>query len=200
MMIEQTENVKVDQEVLQCEKCGMTSNINDFYRYRDSEERYPVCKRCILSQLDIHNPDTFLWLLKELDIPYIGYEWDGLVQRYNNKSVLGRYLSKMKLKGFKAYKWEDSDELNERRHEQIEQAKRASIVQTSIRTFNPKPNDVVVWKFDINEFDPEWAAKMHKWIQENLPNNKVISMPNCCSLETISRKELEEILKNAGQN
>lgn len=112
-MIMLRENEKVDQAVLQCKKCGRKLNIFSFYRYRNSEERFHVCKDCILSQLDIYNPDTFLWVLQELDVPFIEYEWNAIVERHNNKSVLGRYLSKMKLKGFRVYGWNNGKKLNE---------------------------------------------------------------------------------------
>lgn len=113
MMTMQVEKDSEGLEVLRCKQCGKEQGILSFYRYGRSENRFPICKQCLIEQLDIHNPDTFLWILKELDVPFVEYEWDKFVARYNNSSILGRYLSLMRLRGWKAYTWEHSNELNE---------------------------------------------------------------------------------------
>jgi hypothetical protein len=55
--------------------------------------------------VDNWNPDTYLWILQEVDVPYVPKEWDMLLAKYGvdrakltGMSILGRYLSKMKLK------------------------------------------------------------------------------------------------------
>ena len=77
-----------------------------------------LCKKCLTLHIDNFNPETFLWILEDMDLPYIPEEWNVLRDRAFAKnpnltgmSVFGKYLSKMKLKQFKAYGWADSEKL-----------------------------------------------------------------------------------------
>lgn len=101
-----------------CEKCGRTMNENQFYTYKDGRKT-ELCKKCLTMHVDNFNPDTFLWLLEKMDVPYVPNEWNVLRDRayekdpnkMNGMSVFGKYLSKMKLKQWKDYGWEDSEKL-----------------------------------------------------------------------------------------
>lgn len=80
--------------------------------------RMDLCKKCLTLHIDNFNPETFLWILEDMDLPYIPEEWNVLRDRAFAKnpnltgmSVFGKYLSKMKLKQFKAYGWADSEKL-----------------------------------------------------------------------------------------
>lgn len=75
-----------------------------FYTHRNGEKT-DMCKKCLTMHIDNFNPDTFLWLLEKMDVPYVAEEWNILRDRafaknpnLNGMSVFGRYLSKMKLK------------------------------------------------------------------------------------------------------
>jgi hypothetical protein len=57
-----------------------------------------------------------LWILKECDVPYVPEEWNKLLLKYGqNKAkvtgvtILGRYLSKMRLNQWKEYRWEHTE-------------------------------------------------------------------------------------------
>ena len=101
-----------------CGKCGRTMNENQFYTYKDGRKT-ELCKKCLTMHVDNFNPDTFLWLLEKMDVPYVPNEWNVLRDRayekdpnkMNGMSVFGKYLSKMKLKQWKDYGWEDSEKL-----------------------------------------------------------------------------------------
>lgn len=101
-----------------CEKCGRSMNENQFYTYK-SGQKTELCKKCLTMHVDNFNPDTFLWLLEKMDVPYVPNEWNVLRDRayekdpnkMNGMSVFGKYLSKMKLKQWKDYGWEDSEKL-----------------------------------------------------------------------------------------
>jgi hypothetical protein len=61
-------------------------------------------------------------------VPYIPDEWNKLMATYaKDKSkltgltILGRYLSKMKLKQFRDYRWKDTEFLQELANNKIEQ-------------------------------------------------------------------------------
>jgi hypothetical protein len=69
--------------------------------------------------VDNFDESTYLWLLQKMDLPYIPEEWAVLRDRayakdpkkMNGMSVFGKYLSKMRLKQWKDYHWEDSEKL-----------------------------------------------------------------------------------------
>lgn len=121
------------EKVYYCEKCNKTMGGDQFYS-SNNLEKYPndgklnQCKKCITMHIDNWNPDTYLWILQEIDVPYIPEEWNKLMATYakdksklTGLSILGRYLSKMKLKQFKDYRWKDSEFLQELNNSKIEQ-------------------------------------------------------------------------------
>ena len=103
----------------------------NYYTYKDGSKT-EMCKACMTMHIDNFDPDTFLWLLEKMDVPYIPEEWNTLRDRaymknpnLNGTSVFGKYLSKMKLKQWKKYSWADTDKLMEeskkRREEYLEE-------------------------------------------------------------------------------
>lgn len=89
-----------------------------FYTYKDGSKP-KLCKECTLMHVDIWDPNTFVWLLEEYDVPWLPWEWDSLREKAyaknpnkrNDTTVFGKYLSKMKLKQFKDKGWADTEEL-----------------------------------------------------------------------------------------
>lgn len=114
-----------------CEKCHKTKQEKDFYG-SNNLEKYPtgklnICKSCISLHVDNWNPETYLWILQECDVPYIPSEWTGLMQKYakdpkklTGATILGRYLAKMHLKQHRDYRWADSEFLQELDKSKIE--------------------------------------------------------------------------------
>ncbi|MCM1324367.1 MAG: hypothetical protein NC218_09405 [Acetobacter sp.] len=86
----------------------------DFYKRRDGSI-FPTCKGCLTAHLDVTDYLEVLSILKELDIPFAIDEWIKYVERYPDspKGVLGRYLSLMKLRGYRGYTYEDTYTMNE---------------------------------------------------------------------------------------
>lgn len=101
-----------------CAKCGKTMDEGQFYTYRDGS-KVELCKKCLTMHIDNFDPDTFVWLLEKMDVPYVPSEWNTLrdkafaknPRKMNGMSVFGKYLSKMKLKQWKDYTWADTEEL-----------------------------------------------------------------------------------------
>lgn len=106
-----------------CKVCGRTMDTDQFYtsnrldRYPD-DGKLPECKKCITRHVDNWNPKTYLWILEEINVPYIEEEWNTLLERYGKDrtkvtgmTILGRYLSKMKLNQYKNYSWEDTEKI-----------------------------------------------------------------------------------------
>lgn len=92
----------------------------NFYTYKNGE-KFEQCKNCLTMHVDNYDESTFLWILQKADVPYIPEEWNILrdrayaknPQKMNGMSVVGKYLSKMKLKQWKNYSWADSERLQE---------------------------------------------------------------------------------------
>lgn len=107
-----------------CEKCGMTKDEKEFYTSKNLE-KYPdgklnICKKCATLFVDNWDPETYKWLLQEIDVPYIKDEWDALLAKWGTDpkkitgmTILGKYLSKMKLKQWNKYTWADGERLQQ---------------------------------------------------------------------------------------
>lgn len=101
-----------------CQKCGKVMDEESQFYLRKDGTRMDLCKKCLTMHIDNFNPETFLWILQDMDLPYIPEEWNVLRDRAFAKnpnltgmSVFGKYLSKMKLKQFKIYGWADSEKI-----------------------------------------------------------------------------------------
>ena len=111
-------------------------NRTNFYKSNDLEKYpndgvFPQCKKCMTMHVDNWNPDTYLWILQEADVPYIPDEWDKLMMKYckdrskvNGTTIIGRYLAKMKLNQYERYRWKDTEFLQKMKKARIEQAMR----------------------------------------------------------------------------
>ena len=113
-----------------CQKCGKTMDEKQFYTYKNGEKT-ELCKKCLTMHIDNFNPETFLWLLEKMDVPYMEDEWNVLRDRafakdphkMNGMSVFGKYLSKMKLNQFKHLSWEDTATIQKEQEERLKKLK-----------------------------------------------------------------------------
>ena len=122
------------EQTYYCEKCNRTMSGDQFYSSNNLEKypndgKFPQCKKCMTMHVDNWNPETYLWILQEADVPYIPDEWNKLMMSYardgkktSGMTILGRYLSKMKLKQYKDYRWKDTEFLQQMANSKIEQA------------------------------------------------------------------------------
>lgn len=102
-----------------CKKCFKTMAPEQFYG-SNNLEKYPegkldICKSCATLHVDNWNPDTYTWILEECDVPYLPEEWNKLMATYakdptklKSTTIIGKYLSKMRLKTWKDYRWKDT--------------------------------------------------------------------------------------------
>lgn len=189
-----------------CKVCGRTMDTDQFYtsnrldRYPD-DGKLPECKKCITRHVDNWNPKTYLWILEEINVPYIEEEWNTLLERYGKDrtkvtgmTILGRYLSKMKLNQYKNYSWEDTEkikaEMDARKRdvmarqgytgEEIEEALAANRtperpIELEATREEPAPIDAfepVGFEDDLTEEDKTYLAikwgktyKPYEWVQ-----------------------------------
>ena len=105
-----------------CEKCQRTLDEKEFYN-SNNLEKYPTGK--------LNQPSTYTWILQECDVPYVPDEWNKVLAKYTSSgtkitsmTILGRYLSKMKLKQFKDKRWQDTEILQKLAENKMTEAMR----------------------------------------------------------------------------
>ena len=109
-----------------CEKCKRQMEDTNFYTYRDGT-KHKYCKACLTMHIDNFDPSTFLYILEDMDVPWLPWEWNTLrdkayaknPSKMNGLSVIGKYLSKMRLKQHKDQRWADSQKLQKKHELQI---------------------------------------------------------------------------------
>lgn len=116
----------VGNKTYYCKTCNRTMDETQFYTSRrldryPNDGKMPECKKCLTRHVDNWKPETFKWILEEIDVPYIEEEWTKLMSKYctdpskvTGMTILGRYLSKMKLTQFENYRWADTETIQAR--------------------------------------------------------------------------------------
>ena len=108
----------VESDRYVCQKCMRTKlGKKNFYTYRDGS-KFRLCRDCLTMHINNFDPNTFLWILEDADVPWIPSVWNKLRDQAFAKnpnltgaSVIGKYISSMKLKQHKDYRWADTDRL-----------------------------------------------------------------------------------------
>lgn len=150
-----------------CKKCNRTMSAESFYG-SNNLEKYPegkldTCKKCITMHIDNWNPETYIWILQECDVPYVPDEWNKLLESYGRDTskttgmtILGRYLSKMKLKQYKDYRWKDTSFLQELADSKLEQAMKRQGYSAAEITMAQEQNRIIIPEEGFKE--PTYAA------------------------------------------
>lgn len=58
------------EELYTCEKCLRSLKEGQFYTHKDGTKT-SLCKKCLTLHVDAFDPETFLWILEKMDIPYV---------------------------------------------------------------------------------------------------------------------------------
>ena len=170
------------QESFYCEKCNRTMGADQFYG-SNNLEKYPQgklrqCKKCITMHVDNFNPDTYLWILQECDVPYVPKEWNKILMSYGRDkskltgmTILGRYLSKMKLKQYKDYRWKDTEYLQEVANKEIEETMKrqgysAAEIDQAIKTSTVPVPDAPIAEPVYEEENPFLASGSEDYFGE----------------------------------
>ena len=170
-----------------CKKCGKTMNDSEFYTSKNVEKYPPdgkmdICKKCLTMHVDNWDPETYKWILQEIDVPYIKEEWDALLEKYGKDpkkvtglTIIGRYLSKMKLKQWSQYSWSDTEVLEEeQRMRKINQMKAQGMtgeeIETELATDRTPPKPKILTEpqeavgtpeyYDPSEADDDFSDKL----------------------------------------
>ena len=112
---------------IECICCKKRLPLSSFWRikanppvrkdYMQLEKYDTKCKQCYLQEINYQDIRTILPILQHFNVPYIQDEWNRTYDLYHNKpgSVIGRYLSKMKLLAYYNFGFNDSDWFNSRK-------------------------------------------------------------------------------------
>lgn len=89
--------------------------INDskYFKDRQNNEYTKYTKEEIRDIVNPFKPETFILILKDMNYPYFEREWGNVLSKsFKNfggtKTVIGRYISKMRLMSYKNFTFEDS--------------------------------------------------------------------------------------------
>ena len=167
-----------------CEKCNRTMAADQFYASNNLEKypndgKFPVCKKCMTMHVDNWNPDTYMWILQEADVPYVPEEWNKLMASYGKDkskvtgmTIVGRYLSKMRLKQYRDYRWKDTEflkELAESKREQVMKQQGYDAQQIALaneRASFTVPTEVEVPDFAAEPVNPYLASGTEDYFGE----------------------------------
>lgn len=110
-----------------CKKCGRTLQDKEFYKKKNGEP-LDICKKCFTMHINVFKPETFMWALEKIDIPYIEEEFNATVnkdyakkgsEKFNHAAAFGKYLSKMKLGQWNKYTFADTERLKAEKEERL---------------------------------------------------------------------------------
>lgn len=112
-----------------CNKCGKSMDEINFYTYKNGKKT-ELCKKCLTMHINNFEPNTFLWALEKMDVPYVPEEWNILRDKayakdpykMNGMSVFGKYLSKMRLKQWKDCGWADTEKIAQEKEKKTQEA------------------------------------------------------------------------------
>lgn len=170
-------------EKLYCNKCNTTKAVTAFYTYRDGT-KMELCKNCLTRHLDNFNEETYEWIFKKLDYPYVPEMWNKIrqeqIEKHPNKilsstAVLGRYISSMKLKQWKDKGYDDSEQVAKEWREQNEEYMRE--VNLNFQNIDKQELDRLYESGDISEAEyktfssPESATDARYYSAEPLIKN-----------------------------
>lgn len=165
---------------LVCPKCRRELDEVQFYTYKDGK-KVELCKKCMTMHIDVFDPNTFLWAIEKMDLPYIEGEWNSLrdsaYAKNPNKldAVFGKYISKMKLKQFKDYGWADTEKFKQEQEAKLKER------ELDIARMDALAEEMRV-KFENGEIsEAEYKTYLPTKVQEeerHMFNNDVIGANN----------------------
>jgi len=147
-----------------CSKCGKSKKVTEFWK-KDGE-RIDICKDCLTMYADNRKPDTFRWILKMFDVPYIERKWIEMANKaylanpatFGPKTVLGKYIRTMGMGQYRKYGYEDSEMLN---NQELYELQRRQAAQK--RNYDAEREKELEKKFKAGEIsEAEYKTLSHK--------------------------------------
>ena len=98
-----------------CKRCLADKQETEFLTGRDNKHLC-ICRECVNKLVNPDDSNTFMWMLKELDIPYIEKYWKERQEsraRREKPLLLGQYVAYMGLMSFRQWRWDDAASINQ---------------------------------------------------------------------------------------
>lgn len=180
------------QTRLLCERCGKRKKEVEFFKRRDGT-RCSLCKQCMTAGIDNRNPNSFLWILKELDVPYVEDVWVAKTNEayikdpgsFGSMSVIGPYVRMMNMMQYNQYRYADSRSLNDsRRADRVEASRMARESAARLKqSYMNREMTAEQYKaallssgVDRDEFLPEIGGGRPEEVDEASPHDRPDSM------------------------
>ena len=103
----------------QCKKCNRILPLESFWKYKKPGTKflinkefiyYHTCRDCCLIAIEPNKIETFLPILKEMNIPY----YKSIYEQYlNYPNPFGKYLARMRLGNLYDLEYSDTERLNQ---------------------------------------------------------------------------------------
>ena len=83
---------------------------NIYFKDRNNNDYTKYTKEEIRDKVDPFKPETFIPFLKDMNYPYFENEWGHILSKSigGTRTVIGRYIAKMRLNDYKCFTFEDS--------------------------------------------------------------------------------------------
>lgn len=113
------------EKIQQCRICKSHLPLSSFWKYKKPNTKflnnkefthYHTCKNCCLKIINSNNPQTFLPILEEMNIPYYKEIYNQCLSLSN---PIGRYLSRMRLGNLYDLEYKDTAFLNGESEEDV---------------------------------------------------------------------------------
>ena len=129
---------------------------NIYFKDRNNNDYTKYTKEEIRDKIDPFKPETFIPFLKDMNYPYFECEWGNTLSKsYKStggiKTVIGRYIAKMRLNDYKNFTFEDSQY-----HKELQEFS----LKAYGLSFDEKKR--LVFVFDNEELLPIWNKKFSK--------------------------------------
>lgn len=191
-----------DRKKMICQKCGRPQWDNQYFYSRKDGSKYPVCKDCLTAHIDNRDPNTFLWILKEFDVPYIETIWNSIFNKqymknpakFNGRSVLGLYLRTMRISQYMKYTFADSEKFMSARTAQAKKIKEDTGM--SVEEYEEDLKNKLM-KGEITETEYHTLSPLEKTDTEIL-YKQAVTQPSLYTSEGMAyHRELEKTIKKA---
>jgi len=86
---------------------------NIYFKDRNNNDYTKYTKEEIRDKVDPSRPKTFIFILKDMNYPYFENEWGNMLSKSyksvgGTRTVIGRYIAKMRLCSYKNFTFKDS--------------------------------------------------------------------------------------------
>ena len=107
--------MNMKNNLIKCKRCEENLYDSNFFRYKETREICPVCKKCINKEVMKYGKFSARKWAQEFNIPFIEKEWE-YTEKHGN-GLFSRYLAILYLPAYRKFTYEDSYIFNQKEDE-----------------------------------------------------------------------------------